>query len=986
MKSRENVDAYLEEHAPAKGIAAAREAEPADDFGGEHTSICGSADFLNCCPSKHQMNDSTLCNRLVMASFAVVLLWMSSLGVALSIVQWAIPTPTTEAVYSSCSYAYDVAANERTGYIECAQRQLDSCDDRFAEAIDGTLSTVLANFAYNTDLLNTAKQQQAMCADASTSAQAALGEWQKGGTAQGIDYDQQTCQDTSQLSTCFVDCSLDAAVSANSSCTCAKVASMVKDVSSVRSEAFGQATGYAAYTAAVVDALTRYANDRAAYDAEYINNHTAGVREKLFKALSAASLPHIKGINASFGPLVPQVDALISCVSLRDGENFTSCAPVSLDSVRERFEEVMGQLGAQLDVAREGFEDFAGDAADYAADVFTAVGNMADFYEGFKTWIEVVAVDTSDMGDWFGLSLDDFLVADPTWPSGVGITSSLQSIPGAGAIWKQVAPLYEEFVGNISLASLGTHKLAVGWAADIGDLTNSYPGFFPDDYKPPQFSEYYDARNVSEAKKRSDADADTFVAKEAVALNAFSEVESYDDDNDGSLFGGYNFSISDDVFNFVGGLYFPFEPLTASNLKFNVWVSSVGDLAALLVYFDYAYRAYQSLVIFARFWSRSGIRIPDVDMRVDRDQVKFAFMSPVHLFWHLLTQPAILGVIFFLAVVLFVVYFCAVYVPVLAAYKAGCVTGTANGTFFTNNLFSVSYNYAATDGNEDLFNGLSDYNVAKADYCSTYATSTQQQQNEDALFMASLKQSHRAARDDVNLLRQCLDEQAMDDAFAMACCGAHPSYDACSAYGTDDLWLNSSLACPINAATGQPFAPVGSYLGEPACLEPAAWADWALKDAVFYCGDVPDCAATCSGPSAPLLRTVSEQCGCSSEWLMHAAFLRSSIGLVVYLLLNASRVLFLGAVCKLLWRYLSPGIFTYKATCDHHGNVLAPRDTEKYESFTGPTGSLKKELNRTLLRFVRTAWLQVAAAALLNAVWMYFLVAARQNIAYEPSV
>jgi hypothetical protein len=113
--------------------------------------------------------------------------------------------------------------------------------------------------------------------------------------------------------------------------------------------------------------------------------------------------------------------------------------------------------------------------------------------------------------------------------------------------------------------------------------------------------------------------------------------------------------------------------------------------------------------------------------------------------------------------------------------------------------------------------------------------------------------------------------------------------------------------------------------------------------------------------------------------------LRSAIGAVVYLLLNASRATLLAGLCKLLWRYLSPGVFTYKATCDHRGNVLAPRGTEQFHAFTGPGGSLKQELDRTLKRFTNKAWLQICAAAAMHALWIYFLMAASQNIQYDPS-
>ena len=155
------------------------------------------------------------------------------------------------------------------------------------------------------------------------------------------------------------------------------------------------------------------------------------------------------------------------------------------------------------------------------------------------------------MGDWFNFGLEDFVVADPVWPSEVGILSDVGSVPGANAIWSAVAHVYDDFVANISIASLGTVKLATGWWEDISDLTENFPGFVPDDYDPPQYSEYTDddaIENITHAQKQHEHETNDFVAKEAVALNAFAELESYEDDG---YVTGYNFSISDDAYAFA---------------------------------------------------------------------------------------------------------------------------------------------------------------------------------------------------------------------------------------------------------------------------------------------------------------------------------------------------------------------------------------------------------------------------------------------------
>ena len=86
---------------------------------------------------------------------------------------------------------------------------------------------------------------------------------------------------------------------------------------------------------------------------------------------------------------------------------------------------------------------------------------------------------------------------------------------------------------------------------------------------------------------------------------------------------------------------------------------------------------------------------------------------------------------------------------------------------------------ASSDGNNDLFNGLQNYNVDKANQCSSYGTSTKDTQDNNALFMRSLKSGQSSARDDVFQMGECVDEAAMDELFERACCGRF-GYDAWS--------------------------------------------------------------------------------------------------------------------------------------------------------------------------------------------------------------
>lgn len=59
---------------------------------------------------------------------------------------------------------------------------------------------------------------------------------------------------------------------------------------------------------------------------------------------------------------------------------------------------------------------------------------------------------------------------------------------------------------------------------------------------------------------------------------------------------------------------------------------------------------------------------------------------------------------------------------------------------------------------------------------------------------------------------------------------------------------------------------------------------------------------TCSGPNQELLRVVTTHAGCMVEWLFHAGAVRLTALLLMFVFLNTSRIVLVGAIVKLNWR------------------------------------------------------------------------------------
>lgn len=86
-------------------------------------SCLGSLDILRCCPSKSQLRDNSLRNRMILCFFAICLMWCSSLKVACLIASSVIETPEASDIVSTCDDAYDLIVDEKREYEQCKSRE-----------------------------------------------------------------------------------------------------------------------------------------------------------------------------------------------------------------------------------------------------------------------------------------------------------------------------------------------------------------------------------------------------------------------------------------------------------------------------------------------------------------------------------------------------------------------------------------------------------------------------------------------------------------------------------------------------------------------------------------------------------------------------------------------------------------------------------------------------------------------------------------------
>ncbi len=185
---------------------------------------------------------------------------------------------------------------------------------------------------------------------------------------------------------------------------------------------------------------------------------------------------------------------------------------------------------------------------------------------------------------------------------------------------------------------------------------------------------------------------------------------------------------------------------------------------------------------------------------------------------------------------------------------------------------------------------------------------------------------------------------------------------------------------------------LGYYLSKKSCSNQTDKNESNLFDATFDCEVLPSCLVTCTGPHKEKLRKISKECGCLAEWFLHSVWLQGIIAIMVFALLNASRVGFINGLTRVLWKSLHPGTFTVWATCNEKGKFLAQSFNAASLSFKSDgeipsqsirlNGQIRKEIEWNSFVFRVGGALLMIVALSLNIPWILVLV--RSSDATSP--
>jgi len=162
-----------------------------------------------------------------------------------------------------------------------------------------------------------------------------------------------------------------------------------------------------------------------------------------------------------------------------------------------------------------------------------------------------------------------------------------------------------------------------------------------------------------------------------------------------------------------------------------------------------------------------------------------------------------------------------------------------------------------------------------------------------------------------------------------------------------------------------------------------------LRDATFNCTSLPSCTVSCFGPHRKKLKRVTRECTCIGEWSFHSYWLSCVLSLLIYLILNISRVTFIDGLSRMFWNHLHPGSFTVYGTCNESGAFVLKEDEKINKEESDPhmqqdiSSRIIQQLDSISFKFRMTGLVMVLASISVNSLWVFIVVRLKNDLSLK---
>ena len=292
------------------------------------------------------------------------------------------------------------------------------------------------------------------------------------------------------------------------------------------------------------------------------------------------------------------------------------------------------------------------------------------------------------------------------------------------------------------------------------------------------------------------------------------------------------------------------------------------------------------------------------------------------------------------------------YEPLYSAYIDGCVdhnsiqidSGQSDGTMIFRNVRTISENFAFTEGDNRVAEGIDTLNLEREFACrNDFDISLDERSKQNQTFV-ELDRRQNEVVNLFTLMNSCVNWAAID---------------------TDK----------------SPQVSLDPLATTPECL--ASFAPINVSDDVLHdCAAVDPCIFTFDTAATTSVRAASHSASCVGEFYLHAYLLSWVFAIAMYILLNIARLYFMRGVIGVWWRRITLGRFSYLQSCTQSGRPIPPKEV----MLEGQQWSkvVKAKLKVALRKFERNGYFEIAYAVALQLPWIIGLSVLAPNLNFEP--
>lgn len=856
--------------------------------------------------------------RLLFCGLAVALIWGTSLHVCRSIVGTFIIGPQLDDVVDSAKVAVDRTVEERQRYLSCSNRRVDRCNATFTQELDAEVERAKNVMKSNRAALNNYTEIREIASA------------NFGYTITILDFiENNLTEDIASYGTSEW----------NTNPICNQVKDLVKQQTAAK-ESSKNANNFKSSADATIDDLLNQIDARQEYDRNYIANKIGHLN-----AIGIDLGNYVEVPSVNFGRLGASRDKLIACTTSVTGTyNGQTCNGQSLayrmnsykNSVTNAYQSAYDSVHTMIDNANV---DFNG---------------LKDFYDSF----------TGEINRFSGLikAISDAL------PSGVSISDlhynanldthlpsfSEVNIPSIGAINTNfdLQPINTNL--NVDTTQVTTtlsqqKDNAVANAEAIRARQKAWQEKFFADYNPP-------AVGVNVTRSSWSGKSESFIPNVNTNLGLLSTRVKVPPRPDISISTNFT-SIAHTVSQLIKNLlprhidFYVYDDISIPDIR--KYFFSINILA---LNFDYIYRVVRSVQVMRKYWRISEVATPPADIREKgskgKSLVEAPFKNPIQKMGDLITNPIVLFALFVIVLAFVIIMFLVFYVPIYNTYTAGCVQNTysAQGTVITRNVNTLAFHYSASAGDSVADTAIDKQNVVRELQCekNTQETYNVLVQNLDEYTFYQNKLNELSAKNAP--FQICVNTTKIDKMHPLA------AYNATHGNATS---MHSTVFHP--------------YLNETLPQ---------LDPSLFNCSKLSLCEVECDGPNNDTIRSATFNAGCNVEWYLHANFLGFFLSLLVFVLLNVSRGIFLRGLVHLLWRNVAIPKFSYIGSCYETGQLVFPSAVTKEGKSMKQV--IREALKQSLKKLTRMGYIFLFTTVILNLPWIILLYILSKDLVFVP--